>query len=275
MGIKVDHISFSYGQNEILKDVSFEVADGEFVSVLGPNGVGKSTLFKCMLKLLTPKTGDVFVEGKSIKGMLPEEIASLIAYIPQNHGIAYNFSVMEMVLMGTTNQIGRFGTPRKEQMAVAENALDSLGILRLREKSFENLSGGEQQMVLIARAIAQQARIFVMDEPSANLDFGNRTLLMKTVKSLTKMGFTVIQSTHDPEQAYFYSNKVIALKAGRVVAFGRPWDVVNDEILSELYGVNVEVREVKPGVISCIPKDLHRMNYKIGNLKEKDDYSEE
>lgn len=263
MGIEVKNLSFSYKNHPVLQDISFDVRDGEFVSVLGPNGVGKSTLFKCILRLLTPEKGEILVNGNSIRNMTAEELASVIAYIPQTHSPVFNFTVEEIVLMGTTSQVAKLGVPGKKQQERAEQAMHRLGIEKLADRDFATLSGGEQQLALIARAMAQQARLLVMDEPSSSLDFGNKIRMMKTVKSLTKLGYTIIQSTHDPEQAYFYSNRILALKDGRVLAYGRPEEVVCEETVSALYGVEIAVSEVQRGVVACTPKDLHRMNQEM------------
>lgn len=256
MSISVKDISFSYKDNDVLKDISFEAQEGEFISVLGPNGVGKSTLFKCILKLLEPKSGSIYIDETAISGMKPSEIAKKIAYIPQYNSPAFNFSVLDMVLMGTTAQIGRFDVPKEEQLQTAKEAIETLGITHLQDKGYANISGGERQLTLIARAIAQKAKILVMDEPSASLDFGNKIRLMKTIKGLAKTGYTIIQSTHDPEQAYFYSDKILAMHAGRVIAFGSPREVVDNKLISTLYGLDVDVVPVAGGVVSCVPKDM-------------------
>lgn len=256
MSISVKDISFSYKDNDVLKGVSFDAEAGEFISVLGPNGVGKSTLFKCILKLLEPKSGEIYIDETPILGMKPAEIARKIAYIPQYNSPAFNFSVLDMVLMGTTAQIGRFDVPKEKQLNAAKEAIEKLGITHLQDKGYANISGGERQLTLIARAIAQQAKILVMDEPSASLDFGNKIRLMKTIKDLAKTGYIIIQSTHDPEQAYFYSDKILAMHAGRVIAFGRPSEIVDNSLISTLYGLDVDVVPVVNGVVSCVPKDM-------------------
>ena len=252
MSLKVENLDFSYKDNHVLKDISFEAEEGEFLSILGPNGVGKSTLFRCILKLLEPQGGQIFINGKSMQPMTPDETAKQIAYIPQFHSPVFNYSVLDMVLMGTTSQIGTFAVPKEKQIKTAEAALEMLNIMFLRDRGYQSISGGERQMTLIARAIAQQAKILVMDEPSASLDFGNRIRLMNTVRGLTKAGYTVIQSTHDPEQAYRYSDKVLAIKDGRVAAFGKPEDVITSDVISALYGLDVEIIKVKENIISCV-----------------------
>lgn len=268
MSMEVKNLHFSYGEREILKNISFSAEHGEFLSVLGPNGVGKSTLFRCMLGLLTPGKGGTFVEGKDISAMDAAELARCIAYIPQSHNPVFNYTVFDMVLMGTTAQLGRFSSPGKAQIAMAEAALERLGIGGLRDRGYGNISGGERQLVLIARAIAQQAKILVMDEPSANLDFGNKIRVMKTVKSLTNDGYAVIQSTHDPDQAYLYSDKILALYAGEVLAWGTPQDTVCNSLISTLYGVDVEVCSMRDDDIRvCVPAEIE--NFKKQRRNER------
>lgn len=257
MSMRVENLCFSYGARSVLKDISFTADYGEFISVLGPNGVGKSTLFRCMLGLLTSSNGQTFIDNIPINEMSPSKLARYIAYIPQSHNPVFNFSVLDMVLMGTTAQTGTFSAPGKEQLKRAEAALERLGILHLKERGYANISGGERQLILIARAIAQQAKILVMDEPSANLDYGNRIRVMNTVKSLTSDGYAVIQSTHDPDQAFLYSDKILALFDGRVLAWGSPQETVCDSLISTLYGVDVEVCSMRDDRIRvCIPKDV-------------------
>ena len=257
--MNVENLCFSYGSHEVLKGVSFDAKLGEFISVLGPNGVGKSTLFRCMLGLLNPTGGSVSIGGRDIQTMTAAELSKCVAYIPQSHNPVFNFSVFDMVLMGTTAQLGRFASPGKAQEHLADAALERMGISHLRDRGCGHISGGERQLVLIARAIAQQAKILVMDEPSANLDFGNKMRVMKTVKSLTDDGYTIIQSTHDPDQAYLYSDKILALFGGKVCAWGTPQDTISNSLVSTLYGVDVEVCSMRDDQIRvCVPADIHK-----------------
>lgn len=254
--MNVNDLCFSYGEREVLNGISFSAEYGEFLSVLGPNGVGKSTLFRCMLGLLTPSRGSTSIGGRSISDMTAAELAKRIAYIPQSHSPVFNFSVFDMVLMGTTAQMGRFSSPGAVQKKQAELALERLGIEHLRDRGYRNISGGERQLVLIARAIAQQAKILVMDEPSASLDFGNRIRVMQTMKRLAADGYAVIQSTHDPDQAYLYSDKILALHEGQVLAWGKPQEIICDSLISRLYGVAVEVCSLRDDAIRvCVPTE--------------------
>lgn len=240
----------------MLKDVSFQAEYGEFLSVLGPNGVGKSTLFRCMLGLLSPTAGNTFIDEAPISTMTAGALARKIAYIPQSHYPSFNFSVFDMVLMGTTAQTNTFSSPKKQEIAQAEAALDKLGLSHLKNRGYGNISGGERQLTLIARAMAQQAKILVMDEPSASLDFGNRIRVMETVRRLKEEGYCIIQSTHDPEQAYLYSDKILALYGGQVLALGTPQEILQDSLISTLYGVDVEVSSMRNDTIRvCVPKN--------------------
>ncbi len=253
--MKVEKLSFAYGEHKVLSEVSFEAEYGQFISVLGPNGVGKSTLFRCMLGLLEPTDGGAYIDGKSVSGMSAAALARHIAYIPQSHNPVFNFTVFDMVLMGTTSQTGSFSSPGKQQVKLARKALKRLGIWELRDRGYGNISGGERQLVLIARAIAQQAKVLIMDEPSANLDFGNRIRVMNTVRELTADGFCIIQSTHDPEQAYLYSDRILALHEGRVLAWDEPKGCFSEELISTLYGVDVEVHSLHDDSVRvCVPK---------------------
>ncbi len=255
MSLKIVDLSFSYGEREVLKNVGFEASFGEFWSILGANGVGKSTLFRCILGLLTPSGGQRLLDGKNLAELSASELAGELAYIPQSHNPVFNYSVFDMVLMGTTAQTGRFSSPGKAQAEIARDALQRLGISHLAQRGYANLSGGERQLVLIARAIAQKAKILLMDEPSASLDFGNRLRVMQTVRSLTTEGYCVIQTTHDPEQAYLYSDKILALRDGRVMACGTPREIFDAQLISKLYGVAVEVHSIKNDALRvCVPK---------------------
>lgn len=250
----MNQLSFSYGSHEVLKEVSFSARYGEFLSVLGPNGVGKSTLFRCMLGLLAPSQGEIVIDGTPISALAPAQLARRIAYIPQSHNPVFHYSVLEMVLMGTTAQIGHFSSPGAAQQALALDAMERLSITHLKDRPYGELSGGERQLTLIARAMAQQAKILVMDEPSSSLDFGNRIRLMNTVRSLTADGYCVIQSTHDPDQAFLWSDQILALHKGRVLAHGVPGDVLTEALISTLYGVEVEVCPLRNDTIRvCIP----------------------
>ena len=257
MRMKVENLHFSYGSHQVLKGVSFGVEDSGFISLLGPNGAGKSTLFRCMLGLLEPEMGSIHICGRDIRTMPAAELSHRVAYIPQSHTPVFNFRVFDMVLMGTTAQLPRFASPGKQQIGLAEAAMERMGLSHLRDRGCSNISGGERQLVLIARALAQQAKILVMDEPSASLDYGNKLRVMETVKGLTREGYTVIQSTHDPDQAYLYSDRILALYDGKILAWGTPRETISSSLITTLYGVDVEICSMHQDDIRvCIPAHL-------------------
>ena len=245
MSVEVRNISFSYGEGAVLRGISFSADKGELVAVLGPNGVGKSTLFSCLLGVLRPQQGSVQLGGRDVMKLSGAEIAREIAYIPQSVSVTYNYTVLDTVLMGATHQIGLFAAPKKEQTDKAMAALESLGIGHLAQRGVAKISGGERQLTLLARALVQDARVLLMDEPTANLDYGNAFRVMQRIQALGAQGYTVIFSTHEPNHALRYASRVLALSGGSVLADGVPETVLTEELLSALYGVGVAVRSVR------------------------------
>lgn len=241
MSIEVKNLSFSYGNRQVLHDISFRAEKGELVSILGPNGVGKSTLFRCMLNLLSSYSGQVLINGLDTRKMKPAELARHVAYIPQQSAPAFNYSVFDIVLMGCTAALNGFGTPGKKDVLRCTEALEKVGITHLSQRCFHRLSGGERQLVMIARALVQNAPVLMMDEPTANLDFGNQLGVLQQMKALAEEGYTVIQTTHHPEQSYMFSSRILAMQQGSLIMDGNPQSVLNNDIMHRLYGVDVEV----------------------------------
>ncbi len=256
MSVEVSNLSFSYGDRLIIDKINFYVEDGQLISVLGPNGVGKSTLFRCILGLLKDYTGKIFLTGKDIKKLSTGEMAKLIAYIPQSHYPSFNYSVFDMVLMGTAVQISSLSSPGKKQIELVNRALDKMGIYHLKERGYMQISGGERQLVLLARALVQEAKILVLDEPTSNLDFGNQIKVMLQIKNLAKEGYTIIQSTHNPDQTFLFSDKIMAMKGGRIIKYGKPDDIISNDLIQSLYDVDVEIQSLYDDKIRvCIPCD--------------------
>ncbi len=241
MSIEVKNLSFSYGDRPVLHDINFTVEKGEFLSILGPNGVGKSTLFRCVLSLLSGYTGQVLVNGRDARSFSVREAARQIAYIPQSSNPVFNYSVFDIVLMGRTSSLSTFRSPGKKDAQICQWAMEKVGITRLRDRCFHRLSGGEQQLVLIARALVQKAPVLMLDEPTANLDFGNQLLVLEQARSLAREGYTVIQTTHHPEQSYLFSDRILTIQKGRVLSEGTPAEVLTEETIRALYGVDVNV----------------------------------
>lgn len=254
MGLSVEHLTFGYGFIEILKDVSFHLEHGNLVCVLGKNGAGKSTLFRCILGLLKGYQGEILADGMHVRSLKERELAGKIAYIPQNHSTAFGFTVFDMVLMGTTSSISGLSSPGEEQRKSAMEALDIMNIQYLSQRCYSHISGGEQQLVLIARAIAQQARILIMDEPCANLDYGNQVRVMEGLKGLAEEGYLIIQSTHSPDQAFLYGDQALVLHEGKVAALGEPGVVLTQTLLEAMYDIPIRLMDVgNNGMKLCMP----------------------
>ena len=254
--ISIEHLSFSYGETPILKDVNFSAEQGNLVALIGPNGAGKSTLFKCILKFLKGYKGRVLLDGRDMKEMSRPEIARKIAYIPQTTIPVFNYAVLDIVLMGMTGGLNLLESPKQKHVQRAENVLEELGILHLRDRGFSRISGGERQLVLLARAIVQDAKILIMDEPTANLDYGNQLRVMERIHGLAEAGYTVIMSTHNPEHALLFADISFVLQDGQVKAAGPSAEVLTEELMQQLYGVEVRLMDIETDGGSnrmCVP----------------------
>ena len=254
MSIDVAHLSFSYGSREILHDLSFSIPDGCLVNVLGPNGVGKSTLFRCILGLSPHYSGTILVNGKDLRALSVRERAREISYIPQSHAPVYDYEVVDVVLMATGNDLKMLATPGEAQLQRAHEALARIGIEHLAHRTYTQISGGEQQLVLIARALAQNARTIIMDEPTSALDYGNTVRVLSCVKQLAREGLSIVQSTHQPDQAFLFADKTLVVYDGTVEAYGDPKDVITAELVGRIYGVEVEVNSLYGDKVRvCVP----------------------
>lgn len=249
MSIHVEKLGFSYGERPVLTDVSFGARDGSLLAVLGPNGVGKTTLFRCILGLLPGHTGTIEIDGSNARALGARALAQKVAYIPQTRAAAFNYTVLEMALMGTAHGVSPFSVPKQKETDAAWAALCQLGIEGLAQKSYARLSGGEQQLVLIARALAQQSKTLLMDEPTASLDYGNQSRVLAGVRKLAREGYTVLLSTHNPQHALWYADAALCLSGGRVAACGAPQDVITPALIRSLYGIGVRFIETGDGVV--------------------------
>lgn len=238
MSLVISDLSFSYCTRNVLSHLSFTAKPGELLAVLGPNGVGKSTLFRCILGLQKGYTGSILLDGAEAGTLPAKELARRAAYIPQSRAQAFGFSVLDMALMGASHSLSLFSMPKQAELDRARAALERVGAAHLAEKNYSHLSGGEQQLVMIARALAQDSRLLLMDEPTVSLDYGNQALALSLARSLAEEGYTVLLSTHDPQQALWYADTALLLVDGRVEAFGKPDEVITAERLKALYGVD-------------------------------------
>jgi iron complex transport system ATP-binding protein len=257
MSVEVKNLSFSYGSHEVLHDISFTAAEGELLAVLGPNGVGKSTLFQCLLGLLSGYKGQLIINGRETRNIGIHEMSRLVAYIPQIHAPIFNYTVFDVVLMGTSSQVSVVRNPGSEQVMVAQQALEAMGISHLKERGYSRISGGERQLALIARALAQKAKTLVMDEPTSNLDYGNQIRILTHIKKLAREGYTIVLSTHNPDQASLYADKAIALSRGSIFRQGKPADIITAELIRELYNVEVDIHSLNEGRLRiCTPRNI-------------------
>ncbi|MCL2281507.1 MAG: ABC transporter ATP-binding protein [Dehalococcoidia bacterium] len=262
MSIEVRGLRFSYGERTVLDEINALACPGEILSVIGPNGVGKSTLFHCILGLYNKYDGHIVIDGNDIRGLSIQQMARLIAYVPQSNYPSFNFSVFDMVLMGTSAHISSISTPGKKQMLLADEALEQLGIAHLRNRAYTHISGGERQLTIIARALVQQTKVLILDEPVANLDFGNQLLVLNQIKKLARLGYTVMQATHNPDQTFMFSDRVLALKDGHVLAYGVPAEVVTEDLMQKLYKTDIEVASLYGDKVRiCVPKAVINNTY--------------
>lgn len=238
MSLTVSNLSFSYGVTPILKNISFSLGEGQLYALLGANGAGKTTLFRCILGLNEKYERSITVDGGEVRALRPRELSHRIAYIPQVHYPAFSYSVLEMVLMGTTHRLSAVGAPGAREEAAALDALRTLGTEQLAQRDYGKISGGEQQLVLIARALVQGTKLLLMDEPTASLDYGNQQRVLAAVRSLTREGHTVLLSTHDPQHALTYADRILALSDGKLIADGAPRDALTPALIRMLYGVD-------------------------------------
>jgi iron complex transport system ATP-binding protein len=236
-------LAFGFPRRPVGRDVSFSLAEGEVMCVLGPNGGGKTTLFRTLLGLLPVQAGEVLLNTRSLAVLSRAEIARLAGYVPQGHAGAFAYTVREMVLMGRSAHLGAFSAPGKRDREVAERVLARLEIAHLAERPVTEISGGERQLAFVARALAQEPRLLVMDEPTASLDFGNQVRVLETVASLAATGISILFSTHDPDQALRAAHRALLLAEGRMLALGAPREVIRPDTLKRLYNVDVTVDE--------------------------------
>jgi len=203
--------------------------------VLGPNGAGKTTLFRTLLGLLPPHSGKIELAGKPLEAYSRAELARLMTYVPQAHDSYFPFPVRDVVLMGRTAHVGLFAAPGRRDRELADEALRQLRVEHLAHRPFDEISGGEQQLALIARALATEAKLFIMDEPTANLDYGNQLLILDEIARLKTLGKTVLFCTHHPEQAARCADTVLMTRDGKVLALGPARGLITMDNVKTLY----------------------------------------
>ena len=245
MKLELRNVSCGYEKDKpILNNVNLELDSGQVCCILGPNGVGKTTLFKTMLNLLKPVSGKVYIDSENIGSWSAKRTSQVFAYVAQAHVPSYPYLVREMTMMGRMGQIGISAKPSKKDYEVVEQAMEDVGIRHLRDARYTEISGGERQLLMIARALAQEPKFLVMDEPTANLDYGNMVLVMKCINDLAGRDMGVIFTSHIPDQAFMVDSKVALLLRNKPMIFGDAGDVMTERNLNEAYHTDIQVLEI-------------------------------
>lgn len=240
--IKGLHFRHSTMAEDIINGIEFQANTREITTILGPNGSGKTTVFKCIAGLWKPQRGEILFGNKNISNLPYEKRAKMLAIVPQEHEPPFPYSVLDAVLMGRVSHVGVFSSPSKHDYFKAEEAIETVGVTHLKERAYTKISGGERQLVLIARALAQESSILLLDEPTSHLDFRNKVLVLKKVREIAKeKGLTVLMTLHDPNLAMLFSDKVVMINEGHIVSSGAPQRVISEESLRMLYGIDVSV----------------------------------
>lgn len=255
--LQVNDLACGYDGRPVLEHVSFSVEAGQVLCILGPNGVGKTTLFKTVLGFNQVLSGAMMLDGQDVSGLTRRQFAQVVAYIPQQHTPTFSFSVRDFVLMGRTPALGAVEMPGAQDEEIADQALARMGLDAFADRDYTLLSGGEQQLVLIARALAQQPKLLVMDEPCSSLDLGNQVRVIEQVLDLAAEGLGVIMTTHDPNHALMCDGDVLCLSRDGCL-HGKARELIDEELLGRLYGIHVGIARVPgggsgDGVRGCIP----------------------
>lgn len=241
MKFAIKNLCCGYGERVVIQDFNAELSNGEILCLLGSNGVGKTTIFKTILGFLQPLGGVILADSQSVLELSDNKRARLISYVPQAHIPPFAFSVFDVVMMSANARLKMFERPSAQDEENAMQALEKLKMGSFRDKIYTDLSGGERQMVLIARALAQNSSIILLDEPTANLDFGNQIKVLKQVNELADSGYIVIMTSHQPEQVFYTNAKVAMLGRDKHYIYGKASEVVTSENLQVIYNADIRV----------------------------------
>jgi len=256
--LEVKNLTYSYsGTRPILNNVSLKVEKGQLVTILGPNGAGKSTLLNCAAGLLKPQSGEVLLDGKAISKLTPKQVAKKIAYVPQVSAPIYDYSVRDYISMGRAPHLGMLFSPGKEDYKLVDEAIEMMGIGGFAHKSFAGISGGERQMACITRAIVQQTELILFDEPTSALDYGNQMKIMRVVDKLSKQGYAIMMTTHNPDQPILLGGSVVLVSSEGKLIMGPVNDIMQENLLSSIYNTPLSLTYIeKVGRIACVANKL-------------------
>ena len=244
MRMQVRGLSCGYtADRPVLERVSFSVSDHEICCILGPNGVGKTTLFKTLLRSLPPLAGEICVDGEDISRWNGRRTAQTFAYVAQNHVPPFPYLVEDVVLLGRVASTGYFRQPSQRDREIAEAAMEDMGIYHLKDRAYTDVSGGERQLVILAQALAHEPQLLLLDEPAASLDYGNQIRVLEKICALRDRGYAAIMTTHQPEHAFLCDAGVVLLQKNSPVISGRAAEVITEKNLYNAYGVRVSIVE--------------------------------
>jgi iron complex transport system ATP-binding protein len=230
-----------YNGRAIVHDVDLEIRSGDILCLLGQNGAGKTTLFRTMLGFIRPVYGTISVDGRDLSRLSPREVAGFVSYVPQSYAMPFSYKARDVVLFGRTAHLGIFAAPGRKDRSIAMECLEILDMAHLADRSFNELSGGERQMVVIARALAQEARFMILDEPASNLDYGNQVRVIRKIRELAGRSIGILMATHHPDHAFMAASRVAVLSNGRLCHNGPPGEMLTPQTLKSVYGVDVQV----------------------------------
>ena len=233
--LRVRDLHFAYGNTQVLAGVSMDARTGEICGLFGPNGCGKTTLFRCCLGLLRGRAEALAVDGRSVAGLPPRERARVMAYVPQEHKPPFPLLVRDVVMLGRTPYVGLLGRATANDLRIVDDTLEWIGLRDLADRPYDRLSGGQRQLVLIARAVAQRTPVMLLDEPASGLDFHNQLLVWQVLRTLAASGTAVVCCTHDPNHVFWFCDRVVVMHAGRVIAEGAPAEALGGSTLQALY----------------------------------------
>ena len=247
--IEVNRVTLGYrqrhGGKEVLRDLSFDWDKGELLCILGANGAGKTTLYRTMLGLLPVLKGKIMIDGQELHAYGAPVLAKKIAYVPQYHNPPFPYRVFDVVLMGRGAHISNIGTPSEEDCRIAQQMLERMGISGLRDEIYTQISGGERQLVLIARALTQQTDYLLMDEPTSNLDFGNQIRVLKEIRKLADEGMGICLTSHYPEHVLMLDREVLAIAGDGSYQKGPAAEVITEPLLQKMYGIQASIHSIR------------------------------
>ncbi|QDR79873.1 Fe(3+) dicitrate transport ATP-binding protein FecE [Sporomusa termitida] len=259
MTVQINNISAGYTKVPILKDISAALPGGQFCALVGPNGSGKTTLMRCINAILTPFSGRILVANQDVARLSRSQTARLIGFVPQITHSVFAFTVLEMVLMGSAARLNAWSAPSRQDRSKAQAICEEIGIRHLAAQPFQQLSGGQKQLVLLARALFQETPVLLLDEPTSHLDFCNQHKMMALVRDIIKRkNATALITLHDPNLVLNYCDAALLMKEGRLISAGPIEQALSDTSLQQAFGDNIQTDTTSRGLQVIVPKNIGR-----------------